>query len=123
MNTVEEQKIAAVRAELWRIQNAIDSTENDWERQISAARSVINLVDSTSLMHQADQADNQISIISGLQRFAYYDVDSGGVQDIAEWCVTQWLRILQHDPESVEALSGSISKGIRGMRRRGLIND
>jgi hypothetical protein len=123
MNTVEEQKIAAVRAELWRIQNAIDSAANDWERQIGAARSVINLVDSTSLMQQADRADNQIFIISRLQRFAYHDVDSGGVRDIAEWCVTQWLGILQRDPESVEALSGSISKGIRGMLRKGLIKD
>ena len=107
MNATEQQRIASAKQELRRIQAAVDAASNDWERHISAARAVITSVDSTRLMEQQNRAQDQIFIISALQKIAYHDADSGGVQDIADWCVTQWLAILQYDPESVEALKGT----------------
>ena len=106
MNAVEEQRIATAKAELRRIQDAVNANSNDWERHLTAARSIIISVDSTSLMQRTTRADDQEWIISTLQRLAYYDPDSGGVQDIAQWCVSQWLRLLQYDAESVAALQG-----------------
>ena len=107
MNATEQQRIASAKQEVRRIQAAVNAASNDWERHISAARAVIASVDSTRLMQQQNRAQDQIFILSALQKLAYYDADSGGVQDIADWCVTQWLAILQYDPESVEALQGA----------------
>ncbi len=106
MSANEAQRIAAITAEVQRIDSAVEAASNDWDREISAARTVITLVDSTSLMQRVDRTDDQTFIIATLQRLAYYDADSGGIQDIANWCVTQWLGLLQRDNENVEALTG-----------------
>ena len=106
MSAAEDQRIAAIRVELQRIDSAVDAASNNWDRHISAARAVVSLVDGTSLMQRADRTDDQTFIITRLQRLAYHDADSGGVQDIADWCLTQWLGLLQRDDENVEALTG-----------------
>lgn len=106
MDASEELRITYAITELRRIQHAIANHAVDWTQHTAAARSVISSVNSTSLMQQPDRAGDQQFIISGLQKLAYYEPDSGGVQDIAEWCVTQWLRLLQHNGENVDALEG-----------------
>ena len=107
MSASEDQRIAAIRAEVQRMDSAVEAASNDWDRDIIAARAVITLVDSTSLMQRADRTEDQTFVVSTLQRLAYYDADSGGIQDIANWCVTQWLGLLQRDHENVEALIGA----------------
>ena len=109
MNSTESQRVDAARAELQRIHTAIEIAANDWERHVSSARAIIVSIDSTTLMQQPHRSAEQAWLIAGLQRFAYYQPDSGGVEDIAEWCVSQWLRLLQRVPESVDALQGALS--------------
>ena len=106
MEPFEEQQIILIKTELRRIETAIETASNDWDRHLAAARAVISSIDNTRLILQRNRADDQVFIISRLQRLAYYDADSGGVQDIADWCVTQWLSLLHVDPGSVEALRG-----------------
>lgn len=101
-----EQRIAAVATETQKLQSAIDTTSNDWDRHIRAAKALILLVDFSNLMHDADRANEQAFTISVLQKVAYHDADSGGVQDIADWCVTHWLGLLQRDDEDIDALEG-----------------
>jgi hypothetical protein len=108
MNAPEEQRVISAKAELQRIQNKVETGCNDWDGHINGARGIIAFVDSTLLMQRADRAADQALIISGLQNIAYHDVDSGGVQDIADWCVTQWLSMVQRDPENVDALQGML---------------
>jgi hypothetical protein len=108
MNAAEEQRITSAKAELQRIQNSVQTGSHDWDRHITAARGIIASIDSTSLMQRVNRSADQTFIISGLQNLAYHDPDSGGVQDIAEWCVSQWLRMVQRDPEHVNALQGML---------------
>jgi hypothetical protein len=109
MNAAEEQRVISAKAELQRIQNNVERGCNDWDGHISVARGIIASLNSTSLMQHASQAANQTLLVSGLQNLAYHDVDSGGVQDIADWCVTQWLSMVQRDPENVDALRGMLA--------------
>jgi hypothetical protein len=106
MDADELQRIQHAISVIRRIEEATSPCPSSWDQHIAAARSVIQTVDATSLMQQSTQTADKIIIISHLQNLAYYDPDSGGIQDIAEWCVTQWLRLLQYDSESVEALEG-----------------
>jgi hypothetical protein len=108
MNADEEQHITSAKAELRRIQNNVQTGGNNWDGHISAARDIIASVNSTSLMQRADRTADQTLITSGLQNLAYHDADLGGVQDIADWCVTQWLSMVQRDPENVDALQGML---------------
>ncbi|KKY15478.1 hypothetical protein UCRPC4_g06345 [Phaeomoniella chlamydospora] len=54
----------------------------------------------------ARQEAEQIWLLDVLQRLAYFDADTGGAQDIAQWCVSRWLQIIQRDPNQVGALRG-----------------
>ena len=108
MNAAEEQRINVARLELRRIQDRVTTGGNDWDAHLNAARAIITSVDSTPLMQRADRSADQTFIIAGLQHLAYHDADSGGVQDIADWCVTQWLSMVQRDPENIDALQGML---------------
>jgi hypothetical protein len=106
MNAAEEQRINLAKAELRRVQHTVETGSTNWDAHISVARAIVASVDSTSLMQRVDRPTDQAFIIAHLQNLAYHDADSGGVQDIADWCVTQWLRMIQRDPENVDALKG-----------------
>jgi hypothetical protein len=106
MNAAEEQRINSAKAELRRVQHAVETGSTNWGAHIGTARAIVASVNSTSLMQRADRPTDQAFIIAGLQNLAFHDADSGGVQDIADWCVTQWLRMIQRDPENVNALNG-----------------
>jgi hypothetical protein len=106
MNAAEEQRINLAKSELRRLQHAVETGSTNWDAHISSARATIASLNSTSLMQRADRPTDQAFVIAGLQNLAYHDADSGGVQDIADWCVTQWLRMVQRDPENVDALKG-----------------
>jgi hypothetical protein len=106
MNAAEENGVNSAKAELQRIQNSVEAGGNNWDEHISTARRIIASINSTSLMQRDDRPADQTLIISGLQNLAYHDADSGGAQDIADWCVTQWLGLVQRDPENVDALQG-----------------
>jgi hypothetical protein len=108
MNAADEQRVNSARAELRQIQINVESGDNNWDAHVSTARRIIASIDSTSLMQRPDRAADQTSIISGLQNLAYHDADLGGVQDIADWCVSQWLSIMQRDLENVDALQGML---------------
>ena len=108
MSAAEDQRTTSAKLELRRIQSAVATGGNQWDAHIDAARGIIASIDSTSLMQRGDRSADQTLIIAGLQSLAYHDADSGGVQDIADWCVTQWLSMIQRDAENVDALQGML---------------
>lgn len=110
MNAAEEQRVNSAKAELRRIQSNVEAGGHDWDGHISTARGIVASINSTSLMQRDDRPVDQTLIISGLQNLAYHDADSGGVQDIAGWCVAQWLSVVQRDPENVDALQGTLRR-------------
>ena len=123
MNATDEQHVDSARAELRQIQSNVESGDNNWNAHVSTARRIIASIDSTPLMQCPDRAADQTSIISGLQNLAYHDADLGGVQDIADWCVSQWLSIMQRDLENVDALQGMLLPPAFPTTMSGLAND
>lgn len=121
MDLADEANVASVSSLVQQVQRILNATNGSGDgliainRQLPTARSAMILLDATTFMDQSDRIAEQSFIISELQRLAYHDQDSGGVQDIAEWCVAQWLRILQHSPESIETLQGELSCSLATM--------
>ena len=70
------------------------------EQNITISRSIISFLDQNYLLHRAGTPQEQVLIISKLQDVAYHDAETGGIQDIAQWCTRQWLRLLQQYPAS-----------------------
>ena len=106
MDHSPEQRIEAATSGVRRLYAILDSPANDWDRHIASARSIIAAIDTTPFMYDASRADEQAWLVNGLQGLAYHEADAGGVADIAEWCVSQWLQILQNHPAHVGALQG-----------------
>jgi hypothetical protein len=106
MDGISDRGFEACRALTERIYAALDSDVEDLDIYVAPARSAINTLDHTLFMSDPTRIDDQVWLITALQRLAYYDPDSGGFRDVAEWCVTQWLKIVQSHPENLSALQG-----------------
>ena len=91
------------------IYTMLESNPENWKDHISFATSLISLFDQTSFMSNPGQTDAQVWAITALQRLAYQDHDSGGIETIAEWCVIQWLKVLQNQPQNKVVLRGVFS--------------
>ena len=102
----EDQRIDSVIAESDQLESAITSASYDWDRHVARGREIIARLDQLRFLQGSYRFADQSKVIMILQRLAYYEPDAGGVQDIAEWCQTQWLRLLQLDSDSIEALNG-----------------
>jgi hypothetical protein len=105
-NSSDSQRLATILRELGRLTIDTGQGTNHFDEQIAVARSIIRFLDQTSLLERAASLNDQVYIASRLQRLAYYEPDSGGIRDIAQWCLSQWLRMLQRYSESVEVLQG-----------------
>lgn len=105
-NSTDSQRLVIVIRELQRSRSDLGFSGNQLEQHVTMARSIIRLLDQTSLLQRAARLDDQVLIVSRLQDLAYHEPDSGGISDIAHWCVRQWLRLLQEHAEVVEVLQG-----------------
>ncbi|ERF72206.1 hypothetical protein EPUS_02093 [Endocarpon pusillum Z07020] len=105
-NTTDSQSLAIIVRELRRFNPDTEPSADQLDQQITLARSIIRHVDQTSILQRATYVQDQVLIISLLQDLAYHDPDSGGIFDIAQWCVRHWLRLLQEYPEDVGVLQG-----------------
>ena len=101
-----ERRIAVCKSGVARIYNMLQYSSTEWESYLSLAQSITASLDRTPFMESQDRAEDQVWMIEGLQRLAYHDADSGGVQSLADWCQRQWLRILEHDPSRSKVLEG-----------------
>ncbi|KAL9107880.1 MAG: hypothetical protein Q9227_007298 [Pyrenula ochraceoflavens] len=107
MDTSSADPILASRAELRRIRIALEHSPVDLDSHINTARTIIRTLDASNFTQTPVGAQQLSWFISNLQHIAYQYPDDGGVSDIAEWCVGQWLRLLQSDPENLEALKAT----------------
>lgn len=102
----EEQRIAVCKTSLNQIYAMLRSSPQDWRNYLNLARTIITHLNSTTFMQQGNRTQEQVWMIAGLQRLAFAEPDSGGVNDIAAWCSRQWLVIYQREPNNLAALRG-----------------
>jgi len=107
---MNEQRIAVCKAILQQVSQVLNSSPQDWHSQVPSGRSVIESLDSSTLMDSPQRVEEQIWVIDQLQKLAYSDPDSGGVHDIADWCLNKWLQILPYHSQEVRILQGESKK-------------
>lgn len=104
MDRSTADRISAARTDLQRICDLLEQSSANFDQYVSVARSIIRQLTRAHFLQSPLLFGEQAWFISKLQQIAYHDADSGAVQDIAEWCVGQWLQILQSDSENLDAL-------------------
>lgn len=89
----------------------LDPTTTDFvNERLRVARSTIATVEGSLFMIRSIERNEQLFILRELQNIAYDNVDSGGVQDIAQWCMRQWLQMLHSNRNDIDALTGKKSR-------------
>ena len=109
VNPAEEQRVSESISSLRTLRSETPSTQAEIDTRIEAARNIITSLNATPFMTWTDRYDDQIFVIAELQNLAYHEADGGGSQDIAQWCIRQYLQIINQSREDpVEALSGML---------------
>ncbi|KAF2436514.1 hypothetical protein EJ08DRAFT_655504 [Tothia fuscella] len=85
----------------------INSSDIGWHAIIDSARIFITSLDGIMFFSKDDPVDLQTLVVQVVQKVAYHNVDAGPISDIAEWCLSRWLRILQYFPRDATALRGA----------------
>ena len=82
------------------------SNPNDWQSYLASARRLLDDIEASGYMNETTQTANQVWLIDTLQQLAFSEPDTGSARDIAEWCLRQWLTVLQTRPQNASALKG-----------------
>ena len=107
INPVEEQRVAEAIESVRSIRLDGAPIPTNINTRLGTARAIIAYLDTTGFMTWRDRFDDQIFVISELQNLAYHETDNGGVQDIAQWCIRQYLFLLNNSQEErIETLTG-----------------
>ncbi|KAK2785646.1 hypothetical protein FQN52_008334 [Onygenales sp. PD_12] len=108
MASQQEIRLRALESESLSILDSIDSStsKHQVDHHTNRARRVVQTMNSIPVTQEPTTFQLQLRILKTLQRVAYHDPDSGGVKDIAQWCVHRWLILLQLQPENWEVSKG-----------------
>ncbi|OAG41294.1 hypothetical protein AYO21_04457 [Fonsecaea monophora] len=106
LNLIEEAQIEGAIREVRRIADTNPSAPESWEQRLHIARTAIATLDATGFVQMPNRNTDRTFVIATLQSLAYHDAEGVGVTDIAEWCMNQWLLLLQRNTEDLSALRG-----------------
>ncbi|KIV83209.1 hypothetical protein PV11_05256 [Exophiala sideris] len=106
LDPLEESQIDGAIRDVRRISDNT-STELSWEQRILIGRAAIRTFEATGYMRLPNHRADRIFVVSSLQRLAYHEADGNSVIDIAQWCMEQWLSLLQRSSEDSDALRGA----------------
>ena len=106
LNLEEETRIEGAFLEIRRVADAETAAPLSWEQRLHIARTAIATLNSTGFVQMPNRTADRTFVITALQRLAYHDANGAGVADIAEWCMNQWLSLLQRNAEDLSALRG-----------------
>ncbi len=108
IDLAEEQRVSEIISSLRILRSETPSTQAQIDTRVEAARGIVAALNATPFMTWSERYEDQIFVISELQNLAYHEVDGRGVQDVAQWCIRQYLQIInQSREESFEALAGT----------------
>jgi len=101
---MDEHLIRHVERTADQINEALHNSNQDMDQSLESARSLMGI--PPSFYRDNIRVVLHIRIVDILQRLAYHSPDAGGISDVADWCLVQWLQILQHYPGDILALKG-----------------
>lgn len=87
------------------INSTLDAAQESWRDHLPAIRNITASLEFSDTSPDGARRAWQVSLITVFQRVAYADADSGGVPDVANWCLRQSLTLLQVYQEDVEILA------------------
>lgn len=88
------------------VNDMLSDSPGDWTSYKPTVQSAMDILDQVRFFWNPRRLQEQIWFLQIIQDFAFQDADNGYPEDVAQWCQSNWLRILQDHPDHVEILSG-----------------
>ncbi|KAF2154665.1 hypothetical protein K461DRAFT_266055 [Myriangium duriaei CBS 260.36] len=93
-------------AEISRIANEINQGSTAWPQYLETATAAIQAFMLFPSFDMILAPQQKVDILNCLQQIAHQNQGSESSSEIADWCSSEWLRLLEHDSEHVDALYG-----------------
>lgn len=106
MDAKAEQYVASAKAGLTNVHRSLKSNPTHWRNCTAAVKQSVSYIDHSRIMHDPRRIEERVWILNEVQRFAYFDPDSGGVPGLTAWCEREWNRVLATDSSNLAALTG-----------------
>lgn len=87
------------------ISHNLDIRPETWREQLQAVRSTTTTLEILDTTPNQARKQWQLPLISVFQRVAFGDADNGPIQDVADWCLRQALRLLNLYPSDIELIA------------------
>lgn len=87
----------------------LDTAPDSWRAHLQSIQNITAVLEFSDTHPDQSRRQWQLPLITVFQRVAYADADSGGVPDIANWCLKQMVTLLQIYPEDIELLTREAS--------------
>ena len=87
------------------ITTTLDHNPGAWRDRLQTIRSITSSLEMSDTVPDQSRRQWQVPLVSAFQQVAFIDADSGGVLDIADWCLKQELSMITLYPQDVELLT------------------
>jgi hypothetical protein len=102
----QEQLIQGAIREVVRISQTPPPEPLPWAHRVWVARAAIATFERTGFIQLPNYTNEHPFIIGSLQSLAHHEANSVGVVEISDWCMRQWLILLQRNGNDRHALRG-----------------
>lgn len=101
--------LTAAQEGLTRVHKSLRAAPSHWRACTEAVQTSISYINRSQIMYDSRRVEERVWFLNEVHLFAYMDPDSGGIQEITEWCEDEWNRILIDDARNVAAMTGMFS--------------
>jgi hypothetical protein len=96
------------------LDRSMDSvSEEEWAQLLPVATAAIGVLEKSDYIGGDTRLRSKIRTLQKLHRIAFRDQDNGAVEEIANFCLEQWLALLADEPHNPQILKGT-STACRG---------
>lgn len=93
----------------------LQSRPDSHEQYMSLASRITSYVDQSGITSKSTRLQERLKLVQAIQKYAVFDADVDGCQDVARWCERQWNGILHVDQNNAVALQGK-TRSQHGLR-------
>jgi hypothetical protein len=101
----DENTVNVLMSTVERIAATLDTAHDSWRDHLQSIRNITAVLEFSDTHPDESRRQWQLPLVTVFQRVAYADADSGGVSDIANWCLKQAVTLLQIYPDDIELLT------------------
>lgn len=102
---MDEQTIASLISTADLISATLDTNPGAWRDRLQIIRDITASLEILDNVPDQTRKQWQLPLVTAFQRVAFADADSGGVPDIANWCLRQELTLLSLYPDDVDLIA------------------